>query len=176
MTFAATASLENEAAKQLREQEKAAALAELNAGRSEREKALSDLWNQRDSNHAARQAEIMKKQVEVASGSSQTPGADPYTNSGDGEDEKTLNGISKDVGSIEKAVNLSQEDLQSLVELAERQYVNNINLTAQTPVINITGANTGRTAADRQNLADTIRDILIEQVAAGSVRSTSRAY
>ena len=176
MTFAATASLENEAAKQLREQEKAAALAELNAGRSEREKALSDLWNQRDSNHAARQAEIMKKQVEVASGSSQTPGADPYTNSGDGEDEKTLKGISKDVGSIEKAVNLSQEDLQSLVELAERQYVNNINLTAQTPVINITGANTGRTAADRQNLADTIRDILIEQVAAGSVRSTSRAY
>lgn len=94
----------------------------------------------------------------------------------DDEEKKTLNGISKDVGSIEKAVNLSQEDLQSLVELAERQYVNNINLTAQTPVINITGANTGRTAADRQNLADTIRDILIEQVAAGSVRSTSRAY
>ena len=94
----------------------------------------------------------------------------------DEEEKKTLNGISKDVGSIEKAVNLSQEDLQSLVELAERQYVNNINLTAQTPVINITGANTGRTAADRQDLADAIRDILIEQVAAGSVRSTSSAY
>lgn len=180
MTFAATASLENEAAKQLREQEKAAALAELNAGRSEREKALSDLWNQRDSNHAARQAEIMKKQVEAASGSSQIPGAVSYDSiavaGNDEEEKKTLKGISKDVGSIEKAVNLSQEDLQSLVELAERQYVNNINLTAQTPVINITGANTGRTAADRQNLADTIRDILIEQVAAGSVRSTSRAY
>lgn len=102
----------------------------------------------------------------------QVPEVDPYTD----ENEENDKDVAKSVNSIEKAVNLSQEDLQSLVELAERQYVNNINLTAQTPVINITGANTGRTAADRQNLADTIRDILIEQVAAGSVRSTSRAY
>lgn len=102
----------------------------------------------------------------------QVPEVDPYTDENEENDED----VAKSVNSIEKAVNLSQEDLQSLVELAERQYVNNINLIAQTPVINITGANTGRTAADRQNLADTIRDILIEQVAAGSVRSTSRAY
>lgn len=180
MTFAATASLENEAARQLREQEKAAALADLNAGKAAREQALSDLWNQRDSNHAARQAEIMKKQVEAAVGSGQTPSAVSYDSiavaAGDEEEKGALKSLSKDVGSIEKAVNLSQEDLQSLVELSERQYVNNINLTAQTPVITINGANTGRTAADRQNLADTIRDILIEQVAAGSTRSTARAY
>ena len=71
---------------------------------------------------------------------------------------------------------MSEEDLKSLVDVAERRYVNQVNLTAQTPVITINGANTGRTAADRQNLADAIRDILVEQVAAGAVRSTAGAY
>lgn len=94
-----------------------------------------------------------------------------------------LSGIAGDVSdiagsasSIQKAVNMSEEDLKSLVDVAERRYVNNINLTAQTPVINITGQNTGNTPADRKNLADTIRDILIEQVAAGSTISTATAY
>ena len=48
------------------------------------------------------------------------------------------------------------------MDVAERRYVNNVNLTAQTPVITVNGANTGRTAADRQSLANAIRDILIE--------------
>jgi tape measure domain-containing protein len=87
-----------------------------------------------------------------------------------------LGGIGESVKGIEKSVNMSDEDIKALVDIAERRYVNNINLTAQTPVINITGQNTGNTAADRQNLANTIRDILVEQVAAGSVISTARAY
>ena len=83
--------------------------------------------------------------------------------------------IAKGVSDINKAVNMSEEDIRSLVDVAERRYVNHINLTSQTPVITINGQNTGNTAADRQNLADAIRDILIEQVASGSVRSTARA-
>ena len=83
--------------------------------------------------------------------------------------------IAKGVSDINKAVNMSEEDIRSLVDIAERRYVNHINLTSQTPVITINGQNTGNTAADRQNLADAIRDILIEQVASGSVRSTARA-
>lgn len=75
---------------------------------------------------------------------------------------------------IEKSVNMAKEDIKSLVGVAERRYVNRINLTAQTPVITVNGQNTGNTAADRQNLANAIRDILIEQMAAGSVRSTAR--
>ena len=58
---------------------------------------------------------------------------------------------------------MSDEDIKSLVDVAERRYVNNVNLTALTPVITVNGANTGRTAADRQSLANAIRDILIEQ-------------
>ena len=87
-----------------------------------------------------------------------------------------ISDISKGVSSINKAVSMSEEDIASLVDIAERRYVNNINLTSQTPVITVNGQNTGNTAADRQNLANTIRDILIEQVASGSTRSTARAF
>lgn len=87
-----------------------------------------------------------------------------------------MDSISKGVNNIAKSVDVSQEDIQSLVDIAERRYVNNINLTSQTPVINISGQNTGNTAADRRNLANTIRDILVEQLSAGSVRTTSRAF
>ena len=84
-----------------------------------------------------------------------------------------LDDIAGSVSSIEKAVDMSQEDLKMLVDESERRYVNRINLTSQTPVITVNGANTGRTAADRQSLANAIRDILIEQTAAGSVISTA---
>ena len=85
-----------------------------------------------------------------------------------------LGDIAGSVGSIEKSVKMSDEDIKSLVDVAERRYVNNVNLTAQTPVITVNGANTGRTAADRQSLANAIRDILIEQTASSSTRSTAR--
>ena len=85
-----------------------------------------------------------------------------------------LGNISDSVGKIEKSVNMTDEDIKSLVDMAERRYVNNINLTAQTPVITVNGANTGRTAADRQALADAIAAILVEQSASGAARSTAR--
>ena len=79
-------------------------------------------------------------------------------------------------GNIEKSIDATQEDIKSLVDVAERRYVNQINLTAQTPVINVNGQNTGRTAADRQNLANAIRDVLLEQMSSGSSRSTAVAH
>ena len=85
-------------------------------------------------------------------------------------------GIADSVKGIEKSVSMSEEDIKALVDVAERRYVNNVNLTSQTPVITINGQNTGHTAADRQNLANTIRDILIEQVSSGSTRTTARAF
>lgn len=79
-------------------------------------------------------------------------------------------------GSIEKSLGLAEEDIKSLIDIAEQRYVNNINLTAQTPVITINGANTGNTAADRQRLADQIRDVLLEQIQSGSSTSINYAY
>lgn len=88
----------------------------------------------------------------------------------------SIKNISDDINSIKKSVSLSEEDIKSLVDMAERKYVNNINLTTQAPVISVQGQNTGDTAADRQYFADVLRDILLEQTASGSVRSTAQAF
>ena len=97
--------------------------------------------------------------------------------------EKLLPGIADSsastagsAGSIEKSLDIAEEELKNLVDMAERQYVNKINLTAQSPVININGQNTGNTAADRQRLADTLRDVLLEQINAGSATTSARAF
>lgn len=76
-----------------------------------------------------------------------------------------LDGIGSDTRAIRGSVSLSEEDIRLLVDLAEREYVTNINFTAQTPVINVTGQNTGDTDMDRRLLADAIKDILLEQKA-----------
>lgn len=83
----------------------------------------------------------------------------------------TLGDIGKDVNGIKKSVDLSNEDLKSLVDVATRRYVNNINLTSQTPVITINGQNTGRTKEDREALADALKLVLAEQWAAGATNA-----
>lgn len=82
-----------------------------------------------------------------------------------GEIPSTLGGIKDDTGAIKRSVALSEEDMKMLVDMAERQYINNINLTAQTPVITVNGQNTGNTAQDEQWLAHTLKKMLIEQAA-----------
>lgn len=77
----------------------------------------------------------------------------------------TLDGIKGDTAAIKRSVSLSEEDMKLLVDMAERRYVNNINLTAQTPVININGQNTGNTAEDLQWLENAMQRILMEQAA-----------
>lgn len=98
-----------------------------------------------------------------------TSGYTPYDNL-----TNQVTDIGKSVKSIEKSVSMSEEDIKSLVDAAERRYVANVNLTSQTPVIHITGANTGNTAADRQAIADAVQYVLMEQLASGGVRATSR--
>lgn len=172
-TFAATAAAENEAKKQAREEELRAAQEEVAARIAERENDLANMWADRDKNHADRQAEIMQKQKEAAEEAAKTSG-------GLGSEEQSNNpeteNIADDVSAIRKSVSMSEEDLKSLVDMAERQYVNNINLTAQTPVINISGQNTGNADMDRRALANTIRDVLLEQAASASIRTTARVF
>lgn len=83
-----------------------------------------------------------------------------------------LSDIGADTKAIRNSVALSEEDIKLLVDMATREYVNNINLTAQTPIINVTGQNTGNTEMDKRALADAIRDILVEE----SASHTDLAY
>lgn len=77
----------------------------------------------------------------------------------------SLDAIGKDTAAIKRSVSLSEEDMKLLVDMAERQYINNIRLTAQTPIITVNGQNTGDTELDRKRLADALQAILLEQAA-----------
>ena len=57
---------------------------------------------------------------------------------------------------------MSQEDLKALVDIAERRYINIINLNAPAPQISISGQNTGSTEADRVRLAAVLRDMILD--------------
>lgn len=76
-----------------------------------------------------------------------------------------LGGIGGDTKAIKNSVSLSEEDIKLLVDLAEREYITNVNLTAQTPIINVSGQNTGNTDLDQRMLANAIKTILIEEAA-----------
>ena len=143
----------------------------LYAEMSDRNANLYAVRGQFDAAQRAREAEIRAKQAAIAqSAAPQNPvGYTPYDNLAN-----QMTDIGKSVKSIEKSVSMSEEDIKSLVDAAERRYVANVNLTSQTPVIHITGANTGNTAADRQAIADAVQYVLMEQLASGGVRATSR--
>lgn len=79
-----------------------------------------------------------------------------------------LGNIDKNTGKIAKTVDLSDEQIKMLVDVAERKYVNNVNLTSQTPMITVQGQNTGNTEKDARDLADNLRDLLLDMMNAGS--------
>lgn len=83
-----------------------------------------------------------------------------------------IKSIKSDTSAIRKAVILSKEDLKSLVDIAERRFINQVNLTTLRPIINVNGANTGRTEQDRLALANAIKEVLLEEVSSGSTVST----
>lgn len=84
-----------------------------------------------------------------------------------------IKSIDANTSAIRRAVDLAKEDIKSLVDVAERRYVNQVNLTNTTPQITIYGQNTGRTNEDRQALADAIQVILAEQTASGGYVATA---
>lgn len=80
-----------------------------------------------------------------------------------------LGNIDKNTGKIAKTVDLSDEQIKMLVDVAERKYVNNYNRSNQVQqVFNINGQNTGNTKQDAQAIADILRDKLVDLMNAGS--------
>lgn len=76
-----------------------------------------------------------------------------------------LEDIGGDTKAIRNSVALSEEDVRLLVDQAEREYINKVNLTAQTPVITINGQNTGNFEEDLAWLERSLTKILTEQAA-----------
>ena len=170
VTFASTAAAENEAAKSSREKELAAAKLKVETSIATRADSLASMMSEAETAHQNRLSNIAAMKAE----NEQIGASENYGVAYDQLQE--MESIGDSVKGIEKSVSMSEEDLKSLVDVAERRYVNNINLTSQTPVINITGQNTGNTKEDRQALANAIKTILVEEIASSCIRSTARAF
>ena len=170
LTFASTAAAANEAAKASRADALAKSQAAVAKQEADRAANLNKMRSDAYSAHMQRQVGIYNAKLDAA-GTSGTSAGGLYDVPAFDEMAGTLGDIGKDVNGIKKSVDLSNEDLKSLVDVATRRYVNNINLTSQTPVITINGQNTGRTKEDREALADAIKLVLAEQWAAGATNA-----
>lgn len=170
LTFASTAAAANEAAKASRADALAKSQAAVAKQEADRAANLNKMRSDAYSAHMQRQVGIYNAKLDAA-GTSGTSAGGLYDVPSFDEMAGTLGDIGKDVKGIKKSVDLSNEDLKSLVDVATRRYVNNINLTSQTPVITINGQNTGRTKEDREALADALKLVLAEQWAAGATNA-----
>lgn len=170
LTFASTAAAANEAAKASRADTLAKSQAAVAKQEADRAANLNRMRSDAYSAHMQRMVGIYNAKTSGA-GSSNAALSDLYNVPSFDEMAGTLGDIGKDVNGIKKSVDLSNEDLKSLVDVATRRYVNNINLTSQTPVITINGQNTGRTKEDREALADALKLVLAEQWAAGATNA-----
>ena len=170
LTFASTAAAANEAAKASRADALAKSQAAVAKQEADRAANLNKMRSDAYSAHMQRQVGIYNAKLDAA-GTSGTSAGGLYDVPAFDEMAGTLGDIGKDVKGIKKSVDLSNEDVKMLVDVATRRYVNNINLTSQTPVITINGQNTGRTKEDREALADAIKLVLAEQWAAGATNA-----
>lgn len=170
LTFVSTAAAANEAAKASRADTLAKSQAAVAKQEADRAANLNRMRSDAYSAHMQRMVGIYNAKTSGA-GSSNADFRNLYNVPSFDEMAGTLGDIGKDVKGIKKSVDLSNEDLKSLVDVATRRYVNNINLTSQTPVITINGQNTGRTKEDREALADALKLVLAEQWAAGATNA-----
>ena len=75
------------------------------------------------------------------------------------------------VGKIEDDVKLSDEDIKIYRDLAERRYMNNIELQTLAPQINVSIPESAAKNLTANDIADKLKAILIEQAAAGTAIS-----
>lgn len=124
VTFGTTAQLENEAAKQARNADLAAYKDQLSQQIAERDAALDSMKAQARAETAQREAEIAAAKAEsaAAGAGSSEPDWAAYT---DGNGNIDSVGRVGSVGSVDDDVNIAEEDLKFLRDVAEMRYVQN---------------------------------------------------
>ena len=180
MTFGTTAQLENEAAKQQRNAELAAksnqvqndidrrnAQLEKNQKWAANNKAtraadLTAQKSQMEADHATRQADIAAKKAAAA----EEKASDSLFDMTGGTGGSKLDSIGKvgEVGKISSDVNIAEEDLQLMKDVAEMRYVQ--NFVTLTPTVAMNAQVSER--VDIDELTGRVADALIEEVAAGA--------
>lgn len=157
VTFGTDAQLENEAAKKARNEELEKYIADKEAGMAERNRKLEQMKADALAATAERQLEIANAQAEAnaeKAAESQLPEFTPY-------DPGTIEGTGNN-GKLE--VEMSDEDLKYLRDIAERDYINKFTTATLAPNISIKFGDVHETA-DADKVAGRIRKILQEEIA-----------
>lgn len=125
VTFGTTAQMENDAAKQARAADLSAYQDQINSQIAERDSALSAMKSEARAATAQREAEIAAAKAEsTAAGNGSTePDWSAYANTDPGD----IGNVDRvgSVGSIDEDVNIADEDLKFLRDVAEMRYVQN---------------------------------------------------
>ena len=159
VTFGTNAQLENEAAKQARQQDLEKYIADIEAGMAERDRKLDQMKADALAATAERQLEIANAQAEAKAkaekaAESHLPEFTPF-------DPGTIEGTGNN-GKLE--VEMSDEDLKYLRDIAEREYINKFSTATLAPNIQISFGDVHETA-DADKVAKRIRKILQEEIA-----------
>lgn len=125
VTFGTTAQMENDAAKQARAADLAAYQDQINSQIAERDAALDTMKAEENAATAQREAEIAAAKAEAAAAGagSTEPDWSAYANNDPG-DIGNVDTVGS-VGSIDEDVNIADEDLKFLRDVAEMRYVQN---------------------------------------------------
>lgn len=162
LTFGTIAGLENEAAKQQRSADLAAKTQAVNDRISSRDTALATQKATLESAHAARRAENASRVAAAA----EKAASDSLLSAAGGAGASQLDSIGKvgEVGKINSDVNIADEDLQLMKDVAEMRYVQ--NFVTLTPTVAMNAQVSER--VDIDELTGRVADVLIEEVAAGA--------
>lgn len=162
LTFGTIAGLENEAAKQQRSADLAARTQAVNDRISSRDTALATQKATLESAHAARRAENASRVASAA----EKAASDSLLSAAGGAGTNQLDSIGKvgEVGKISSDVNIADEDLQLMKDVAEMRYVQ--NFVTLTPTVAMNAQVSER--VDIDELTGRVADALIEEVAAGA--------
>lgn len=123
VTFGTTAQMENEAAKQARADDLAAYQEQINSQIAERDAALDAMKSEARASTAQREAEIAAARAEAAAGN----GGDDTDWAAYAQDAADIGSVESvgSVGSVDEDVNIAEEDLKFLRDVAEMRYVQN---------------------------------------------------
>lgn len=126
VTFGTTAQLENEAAKQARAADLAAYQDQINQQIADRDAALDSTKAQARAETAQREAEIAAAKAESAAAGSKSTEPDwaAYATGAGPGDIGNVDHVGS-VGSVDEDVNIAEEDLKFLRDVAEMRYVQN---------------------------------------------------
>ena len=162
VSFAANAAASNEAAKAARTAELEDLASEVEANKAAREAQISEMKAEAQASEAERLAQIASKKAESAE---QAAGA---STTGDIPDYNELDkvGTVGKVKSVEGDVTLADEDLKLYRDLAERRYMNNVELQTLAPNISVSIPESAAKNLTADDVAEKLKAVLIQQAAA----------